>query len=89
MLNHVAGVVLVGGGMVSPDLAQEVDCSVAEVQMELTFCGVACRDDACAAEAYRMYGGSAEPMLVYSGRARLTEERVLGLYYITEIGEGG
>lgn len=135
MLKHVAGVVLVLGGMVSPALAQEVDCSVAEVQMELTFCAeqdwmaadaelnaaykaamavmkemdaalgegkvgegylrqaqrdwVAFRDNACAAEAYPMYGGSAEPMLIYSCRARLTEERVLGLYYITEIGEGG
>jgi uncharacterized protein YecT (DUF1311 family) len=135
MLRLVAGMVLVLGGMAGPALAQEVDCSVAEAQMELTFCAeqdwmaadaelndaykaamavmkridatlgegknaegylrqaqrdwVAFRDNACAAEAYPMHGGSAEPMLIYGCRARLTEERTLGLYYITEIGEGG
>lgn len=118
-----------------PVLAQDVDCSVAETQIELTFCAeqewmaadvelnaaykaamavirridvtlgegktgegylrqaqrdwVAFRDNACAAEAYPMHGGSAEPMLIYSCRARLTQERVMGLYYITELGEGG
>ena len=50
---------------------------------------VAFRDNACAAEAYPMHGGSAEPMLIYGCRARLTQERTMGLYYITEIGEGG
>ena len=50
---------------------------------------VAYRDNACAAEAYQMHGGSAEPMLIYSCRARLTQERVMGLYYITEMGQGG
>lgn len=33
------------------------------------------RDQACAAEGYAMHGGSAEPMLVYSCRARLTRQR--------------
>ncbi|RID90630.1 DUF1311 domain-containing protein [Gemmobacter lutimaris] len=33
------------------------------------------RDAACAAEGYLMHGGSAEPMLVYSCLARLTDQR--------------
>ncbi len=49
---------------------------------------VAFRDNACAAEAYQMHGGSAEPMLIYGCRARLTQERTLDLYYITEMGDG-
>jgi uncharacterized protein YecT (DUF1311 family) len=40
------------------------------------------RDTACAAEAWPMHGGSAEPMLVASCKARLTEERTLSLDYI-------
>ena len=31
-----------------------------------------------------MHGGSAEPMVIYGCRARLTEERTLGLYYLAE-----
>jgi uncharacterized protein YecT (DUF1311 family) len=45
------------------------------------------RDNACAAEAYPMHGGSAEPMVIYSCRARLTQERTMGLYYLTEDGD--
>ena len=45
---------------------------------------VAYRDKACAAEAYSLHGGSAEPMVIYGCRARLTQERTLGLYYLTE-----
>ena len=45
---------------------------------------VSYRDNACAAEAYWVYGGSAEPMVIYGCRARLTEERTMGLYYLTE-----
>lgn len=45
---------------------------------------VAYRDNACAAEAYPLHGGSAEPMAIYGCRARLTQERTLGLYYLTE-----
>ena len=114
-----------------PSWAQEIDCSRAVAQVELTFCAeadriaadaelnaaykaalevmkrvdadlasgdraaekflrqaqrdwVSFRDNACAAEAYWMHGGSAEPMVIYGCRARLTEERVLGLYYLTE-----
>ena len=114
-----------------PAWAQDVDCSQAEAQVELTFCAeqdwiaadedlnaaykaamavmnrvdenlgvgdeaaeeflrqaqrdwVAFRDNACAAEAYPMHGGSAEPMVIYGCRARLTEERTMGLYYLTE-----
>lgn len=37
------------------------------------------RDQACAAEGYMMHGGSAEAMLIYGCRARLTEERTEGL----------
>lgn len=44
------------------------------------------RDNACAAEAYPMHGGSAEPMVIYGCRARLTRERTEGLSYITEYG---
>jgi uncharacterized protein YecT (DUF1311 family) len=118
-----------------PALSQDVDCSMAEAQIEMTFCAeqewvaadaelnevykaamsvmrqidasmgegkaaegylrqaqrdwVAFRDNACAAEAYTVHGGSAEPMLIYSCRARLTQERVMGLYYITELDAGG
>ena len=118
-----------------PVAAQEVDCTQAEAQVELTFCAeqdwlaadeelnaaykaamavmkqvdaaqgagdragegflrqaqrdwVAFRDNACAAEAWPLHGGSAEPMVIYGCRARLTEERTLGLYYLTEM-EGG
>lgn len=37
------------------------------------------RDAACAAEGYAMHGGSAEPMVIYACRARLTDERRVGL----------
>lgn len=47
------------------------------------------RDNACAAEAYVLHGGSAEAMAIYGCRARLTRERSLGLYYIAELGLGG
>lgn len=36
---------------------------------------VAFRDQTCAAEGYAMHGGSAEPMVIYSCRARLTQQR--------------
>ena len=45
---------------------------------------VAYRDNACAAKGYLMHGGSAEPMVIYGCRARLTQERTFGLYYLTE-----
>lgn len=47
---------------------------------------IAYRDNACAAEGFMMRGGSAEPMLIYGCLARLTEERTLGLYALTEGG---
>lgn len=40
---------------------------------------VSFRDAACAAEGYLMYGGSAEPMVIYGCRARLTEARIADL----------
>ena len=46
------------------------------------------RDNACAAEAWPLHGGSAEPMVIFGCRARLTGERTMGLYYLTEM-EGG
>ena len=46
------------------------------------------RDNACAAEAYPMHGGTAEPMVIYGCRARLTRERSEGLGYIASYGEG-
>ena len=33
------------------------------------------RDATCTAEGYAMHGGSAEPMVIYGCRARLTEQR--------------
>ena len=44
------------------------------------------RDNACAAEAFPMQGGSAEPMVIYGCRARLTRERTEGLSYISDYG---
>ena len=44
------------------------------------------RDNACAAEAYPMHGGSAEPMAIYACRARLTRERAEALAYISGYG---
>lgn len=44
------------------------------------------RDDTCAAEAYIMHGGSAEPMLVYGCMARLTEARTEDLRFIADAG---
>lgn len=44
------------------------------------------RDNACAAEAFSMHGGSAEPMVIYGCRARLTRERTEGLGYVSEYG---
>lgn len=112
-----------------PAAAQDVDCSNAQAQVELTSCAeqdwmaadddlndaykvamaamkqvdagldakdrgavdnlraaqrawITFRDAACAAEAYQMHGGSAEPMVIYSCRARLTEQRTADLSYL-------
>ena len=40
------------------------------------------RDAACAAEGYPMHGGSAEPMVIYACRARLTDQRAEDLGYL-------
>lgn len=40
------------------------------------------RDAACAAEGYMMHGGSAEPMVIYGCRARLTESRAEDLWQL-------
>ena len=42
------------------------------------------RDAACAAEGYPMHGGTAAPMVIYTCRARLTEERTTDLGLLTE-----
>ena len=42
------------------------------------------RDQACAAEGYMMHGGSAEPMVIYGCRARLTAERAGALWALAE-----
>ncbi|GLS87231.1 hypothetical protein GCM10010873_22050 [Cypionkella aquatica] len=42
------------------------------------------RDATCAAEGYAMHGGSAEPMVIYGCRARLTEQRVADLKAMAE-----
>lgn len=41
------------------------------------------RDAACAAEGYAMRGGSAEPLLIYGCRARLTQQRTEDLRLLT------
>ena len=42
------------------------------------------RDATCAAEGYAMHGGSAEPMVIYGCRARLTEQRTADLAAMAE-----
>jgi len=42
------------------------------------------RDATCAAEGYAMHGGSAEPMVIYGCRARLTEQRTADLQAMAE-----
>ncbi|MES2433821.1 MAG: lysozyme inhibitor LprI family protein [Pseudomonadota bacterium] len=42
------------------------------------------RDATCAAEGYTMHGGSAEPMVIYGCRARLTEQRTADLEAMAE-----
>lgn len=42
------------------------------------------RDAACAAEGYAMHGGSAEPLLIYGCRARLTQQRAAELRMLAE-----
>lgn len=42
------------------------------------------RDATCAAEGYAMHGGSAEPMLIYGCRARVTEARAEELKLMVE-----
>ena len=41
------------------------------------------RDNACAAEGYMMHLGSAEPMVIYGCRARLTKQRTEDLMIVT------
>lgn len=45
---------------------------------------VSFRDAACAAEGYQMHGGSAEPMVIYGCRARLTEARTADLLVLSQ-----
>lgn len=42
------------------------------------------RDLACTAEGYQYHGGSMEPMVIYSCRARLTEQRTEELKALAE-----
>lgn len=42
------------------------------------------RDAACAAEGYQMRGGSAEPMVIYGCRARVTQTRAADLWTLAE-----
>ena len=42
------------------------------------------RDAACAAEAYMMHGGSAQPLLTYGCMARLTTARALDLEQLSQ-----
>ena len=45
------------------------------------------RDKACAAEGYAMKGGSAEPLLVYGCKARLSETRAEQLWAMVAVGD--
>jgi uncharacterized protein YecT (DUF1311 family) len=45
---------------------------------------VAFRDSACTAEGYAYHGGTAEPMVIYSCRARLTQARTEDLRAMAE-----
>ena len=45
---------------------------------------IAFRDGTCAAEGYLMHGGSAEPMVIYGCRARLTWARSMDLWAMVE-----
>ncbi len=45
------------------------------------------RDKACEAEGYAMKGGSAEPLLVNSCKARLTEDRAGQLWQMVEVND--
>ncbi|WP_112312349.1 lysozyme inhibitor LprI family protein [Pseudogemmobacter bohemicus] len=51
----------------------------AEALREAQRAWITYRDAACAAEGYPMRGGSAEPLLVYGCKARLTEARTKDL----------
>jgi uncharacterized protein YecT (DUF1311 family) len=42
------------------------------------------RDAACAADGYLMHGGSAEPMVIYGCRARLTQARAADIRSLAE-----
>ncbi|NUB42957.1 DUF1311 domain-containing protein [Fertoebacter nigrum] len=42
------------------------------------------RDATCAAEGYAFHGGSAEPMIIYSCRARLTQQRAADLWLMSQ-----
>ncbi len=42
------------------------------------------RDATCAAEGYGVHGGTAEPMVIYSCRTRLTEQRTADLEAMSE-----
>lgn len=44
---------------------------------------VSFRDAACAAEGFAMHGGSAEPLLIYGCRARLTRQRAEDLHLLS------
>ncbi len=45
------------------------------------------RDRACEAEGYAMKGGSAEPLLVFGCKARLTEDRAGQLWQMIEVND--
>jgi uncharacterized protein YecT (DUF1311 family) len=124
-----ASVTLAALTLASAAGAQQIDCSYAVAQVELTACAerewqaadaelnavyaqalgraretdislggtgaedalraaqrlwVPYRDAACAAEGYAFHGGSAEPMIIYGCRARLTWARIEDLNYLAE-----
>lgn len=58
----------------------------AEVQLrDAQRAWVSFRDATCAAEGYSYHGGSAEPMVIYSCRARVTKARALDLWAMTAL----
>ncbi len=68
------------------DSALPEDQKGAEMQLrDAQRAWVTFRDATCAAEGYSYHGGSAEPMVIYSCRARVTKARALDLWAMTAL----
>lgn len=78
VLNGVYGVAMDAMQQIDAELPEDEKGAAANLkQGQLAW--ITFRDATCAAEGYAMHGGSAEPMVVYGCRARLTEQRAQDL----------